>query len=293
MIDLAIAYRVYPRVSGKPVAWADDKFRLSTVCLQSFRQALGPLRVKIWALLDGCPPEYKRLFRHYFSEEELQIVPLNGVGNHATFTMQLELLAQQRDADLVYFAEDDYLYFPDALVKMVNFTRHHSDVDFVTPYDHPDTYNESSRHERHQIRPFEGQYWRTATSTCLTFLARRDALIRTANLFRSYGQRNNDGSLWLSITEKFGLLDPRAHFHDWSRAKLWLKAWYWGHRQILFRRSYKLWSPIPSLSTHLESTYLAPVIDWNAEARRAEQEAAACCESLRASLVEEFGNGGM
>jgi hypothetical protein len=56
--DLAVAYRVYPGISKEPAVHADDKLRLAELCLRSFKEALGTLRVKVWALLDGCPPEY-------------------------------------------------------------------------------------------------------------------------------------------------------------------------------------------------------------------------------------------
>ncbi len=46
MIDLAIAYRIYPGVSKTPAAWANDKFKLSTYSIRSFKQALGSLRIK-------------------------------------------------------------------------------------------------------------------------------------------------------------------------------------------------------------------------------------------------------
>jgi hypothetical protein len=63
MIDLAAAYRIYPGASKAPAFFETDKFKLSGMCLQSFKRALGGLRVKVWALLDGCPPEYEALFR--------------------------------------------------------------------------------------------------------------------------------------------------------------------------------------------------------------------------------------
>jgi hypothetical protein len=270
MIDLAIAYRVYPRVSPTPAAWGSDKLELSRHCLRSFKSALGSLRVKMWVLLDGCPPAYEELFRQYFSDEELEFVHLDGIGNHATFSMQVDLLTRQTDAELVFFAEDDYFYLPNALVTMIDFALSYSDVDFVTPYDHPDTYNAASHFERHRIRPFKSRYWRTSTSTCLTFLARRSALVRLREIFDSYRKGNNDGSLWLSITEKMGLLDLRVHFHDKARIKLWVKAWFWGFRQILFGRSYNLWNPLPSVATHMGLPFLAPTIDWYAEFDRAD-----------------------
>lgn len=272
MIDLAIAYRVYPGVSRTPAAWSDDKLKLAAYCLSSFKQSLGPLRVKIWALLDGCPTSYEALFRHYFNPGELEVVNLDRIGNQATFAMQLDLLSQQTESDLVYFAEDDYVYAPNALVEMVEFMRSNPDADFVTAYDHSGNYDLPIYRERHLIRPFGGRHWRTSTATCLTFLARRTSLLRARHTFATYARRNDDGSLWMSITRKLGLLNPAVYGCDGSIFKLWLKAWYWGWRQIFFGGTLRLWGPMPSLGTHLESTCLAPNIDWSSEFHRVEQE---------------------
>jgi hypothetical protein len=272
MIDLAIAYRVYPGVSRTPAAWSDDKFKLFAYCLSSFKQSLGPLRIKIWALLDGCPPSYEALFRQHFNSDELIVMNLDRLGNQATFAMQINLLSQQTEAQLVYFAEDDYIYAPGALVEMVEFVRGNPDAHFVTAYDHSGNYDLPIYRERHLIRPFAGRHWRTSTATCLTFLATRASLLRARRTFATYERRNDDGSLWMSITRKLGLFNFPVYGRDRSMFKLWLKAWYWGWPQIFFGGSLRLWSPIPSLATHLESTCLAPTIDWDQEFRRVEQE---------------------
>ncbi|MGO9434827.1 MAG: glycosyltransferase [Terracidiphilus sp.] len=262
MIDLAVAYRVYPGVSKTPAFFPTDKFNLSKMCLDSFRKALGGLRVKIWALLDGCPPEYEDLFRDTFGSNNLEVLPLDKVGNHTTFLRQIDLLASQTEAPYVYFAEDDYFYFPGALEKMIAFMRQNQDVDFVTPYDHPDSYYTSARHERHLVRPFGDRYWRSASSTCLTFLTSRATLIRTRTMFKTYGRGNPDCSLWLALTQRLGLADPRVHWHDLFRFKLWLYTLRWGFPALLFGKRYRLWSPLPTLATHMESTCLSPLIDW-------------------------------
>src|ERR1700683_3904958 len=83
MIDLAIAYRIYPGISKSPAFFPTDKFKLSEMCLWSFKKALGGLRVKIWALLDGCPPEYETLFRETFQSDDLEILWLDKIGNLA------------------------------------------------------------------------------------------------------------------------------------------------------------------------------------------------------------------
>src|ERR1039458_534654 len=100
MIDLAVAYRIYPGVSKSPAFFSTDKFRLSEMCLHSFKRALGGLRVKIWALLDGCPPEYEALFRDTFRSNDLEILSLNKIGNLATFSLQIDLLTDRKSTRL-------------------------------------------------------------------------------------------------------------------------------------------------------------------------------------------------
>ncbi|HEX5235539.1 MAG TPA: hypothetical protein VFW25_09430 [Silvibacterium sp.] len=293
MLDLAIAYRIYSRVSKMPAAWAEDKLLLSEYCLRSFKQALGPLRIKMWVLLDGCPPEYDNLFRRYFDDDELVILKLDAIGNLGTFSMQVDLLSSQTESELVYFAEDDYFYLPNALVEMVEFARNTHTADFVTPYDHSGNYDLPLADERHLIKPFAGRHWRTSTATCLTFLSTKEALLATRTLFKTYQTGNEDGSIWMAITQKVGLLNFRVYWRNLMMFKLWLKAWFWGFGQILARGSRRLWGPIPSLATHLESTCLAPVIDWHSEFRNAELVSATPANHLEGISSAEAGSGRM
>lgn len=262
MLDLAIAYRVYPGVSKTPAAFSNNKFRLAEMCLRSFQQALGGLRVKVWALLDACPKEYENLFREIFQNQTLEVLNLNKMGNEGTFGLQVDLLTSQREAEYVFFAEDDYFYFPGAMKSMLEFVRANPDADFVTPYDHPGSYELPSKLESHQVRPFAGRYWRTASSTCLTFLASKQTLARTEPLFRTYCRGNMDCPIWLALTRKHELANVRLFGHNSFWMKTWLKTWLWGYRTILFDKRYHLWTPLPTLATHMESTGLAPGIDW-------------------------------
>jgi hypothetical protein len=180
--DVAVAYRIYPKVA-KPalgLPFSDDKYRLAEVCLQSFRRSLGTLHAKIWVLLDDCPSAYADLFRKYFGAENLVLVPLAGVGNYRTFLKQIEILAGQEDANLVYFAEDDYFYLPDQFRLMTDFIRAYPDVDFISPYDHLDCYTLELHHRPKWLRVFDNHHWRTAASTCLAFLTTRQTLRQTA-----------------------------------------------------------------------------------------------------------------
>src|SRR5438477_12720384 len=165
--DLAVAYRVYPRVSksAQSLPFGDDKALLAETCLKSFKDCLGSLRVKLWAILDGCPQEYEEFFRKHISSDDLVIIKLNAVGNGATFDRQLDILLQQNDAHIVYFAEDDYLYLPNQFRLMINFLATQSDVDFISPYDHLDCYTLPLHRGPKWLRLHGPHQWRTAAST--------------------------------------------------------------------------------------------------------------------------------
>src|SRR3984893_17367011 len=201
--DVSVAYRIYPKVADAASSFpcSGDKLRLSELCLRSFIESLKNLRVKVWVLLDGCPDGYANLFRKYFDAQDLVLMPLQCLGNQATFAKQIDILLQQEDSELVYFAEDDYFYLPDQFSCMIDFLQQHEDVDFVSPYDHLDCYTMDLHRQPKWLTVHGGRHWRTAASTCLTFLTRRGTLKKTAAVFRSYERGNFDCSLWLSLTK--------------------------------------------------------------------------------------------
>ena len=265
--DLAVAYRIYPKVAhtaaGLPLS--DNKYKLAEACLRSFRESLGNVRVKVWVLLDGCPPEYGEMFLRYFAPEDVVIVPLDSIGNLRTFDRQIDILLSQADADLVYFAEDDYFYLPNQFVTMMDFLRTHDDAHFLTPYDHADCYTLQLHHHPQWLRVSADHHWRTAGSTCLTFLTTKQVLKETEHIFRTYAARNSDASLWLSLTH-FGIWSPasvvRFAIEEPRLAKIVLKAWLYGWKQILLERPRRLWVPVPGIATHMDANALSPSINW-------------------------------
>jgi hypothetical protein len=266
--DLAVAYRIYPGVSPPALGlpFSDDKYRLSEVCLRSFKESLGSLRVKVWAILDGCPAQYGQLFRNYFADDDLVLLPSDSLGNRATFAKQIDILTEQQNAPLVYFAEDDYFYLSNQFPLLVDFLKANTDAHFVSPYDHPDCYTLPLHHEPKWVRVCASHHWRTASSTCLTFLTRQQALAHYEPVFRSYARGNDDCSLWLSLTKRrvfdlFGLVGYVARGEFYGR--ILVKSWLYGWRQILFGRSAGLWIPVPGIATHLDRNSLSPTIDWS------------------------------
>ncbi|MFZ1021719.1 MAG: glycosyltransferase family 2 protein [Halobacteriota archaeon] len=279
--DIAVAYRIYPKVSKVPPVFPDDKYKLAELCLKSFKDSLGALKVKLFVLLDNCPPSYEDLFTRYFDEHDVELIRLNGVGNHATFDMQITLLLDQTVSELIYFAEDDYLYLPDQFERMVTFLRADEQVDFVSPYDHLDYYALELHNEKNFIKFYDEKHWRTAASTCLTFLTTKTTLEKTHDVFRSYANGNDDVSLWMSLT-KHRLFNPlviSASYRTNARFLriIWL-AWRFGWKQILFGKRWNLWVPIPTIATHMESSFLAPNLNWLTKYRESTSQ-----QNMRAS----------
>lgn len=96
---------------------------------------------------------------------------------------------------------------------------------FVTPYDHPGYYLEKEHDYPRHVRLIGGQHFASIISTTLTFGGSYESLRKEADTMRSYGWA--DHHMWCDITK---------------------------------RRT--LYSPIPSLATHMEIEHLAPGIDW-------------------------------
>jgi hypothetical protein len=265
--DIAIAYRIYPKVS-KPalgLPFSEDKLRLSELCLRSFKESLQGLTVKLWVLLDGCPEAFAELFTKYFDANDLVFIRLPGVGNLPTFGRQIDILLNQEDSDLVYFAEDDYFYLPNQFHRLVDFLRARADVDFISPYDHLDCYTLDIHRHPKWLSVYRECHWRTAASTCLTFLTRKQTLLRNKKTFHTYCEGNYDCSLWLALT-KCSIFSPfqfgRFMLQRSLFARVIVKAWLYGWSQILFGKRMRLWVPVPGIATHLDKEALSPCVDW-------------------------------
>ena len=266
--DIAIVYRIYPGVSKIPPIYSDDKYKLSELCLASFKEALRGINFKLYVILDACPPEYKKLFINMFPDLDVEYIELPHTGNAGTFGRQMDILLNQDYADFVYFAEDDYFYLPEAFSKMLDFVNSEIKPDFVTPFDHLDYYTLKLHDFKYKKVEHKNQVWRTASTTCMTFLTTKQKLKETENVFRSYTKKNYDASLWMSLTKR-NIFNPfyilKLIFDGKMNIKILVKMWYFGFRQLLFGKRYKLYAPKPSLSTHMDNVCLAPEINWDLE----------------------------
>jgi hypothetical protein len=131
------------------------------------------------------------------------------------------------DADLIYFVENDYLHLPGWLEKVFELYVSGIRFDYLSLYDHMDKY----------FLPMYGdlttklfvtatQHWRTAPSTCGTFMLRRSTLLEDIGLWAMEVQ---DHFLFTELCQKRGRI---------------------------------LLTPVPGLATHCMEGYLSPTIDW-------------------------------
>jgi hypothetical protein len=263
--DLAVAYRIYPKVSKVPPVHSQDKYKLSELCLKSFKESLGSLKTKMYVLLDNCPAEYEGLFEKYFDERDLVLLNYNGIGNQQTFGKQLDILLEQKESEFIYFAEDDYFYLPNEFSEMLELLRSREDVHFVSPYDHLDYYQMYIHKYKSEIIYSETKHWRTVSSTCMTFLTSKEILKQTLKVFETYTRKNDDYSLWLTLT-KIRLysipMNLKLLLSQWEFFKKIIKAWLHSPLYNIFGKKMKLWVPIPSIAAHMDNRFLPPTKQW-------------------------------
>jgi hypothetical protein len=272
--DVAIAYRVYPKVSTSsppPPVFGDDKFKLVEFCFQSFVNSLGGIRAKLWVLLNGCPPCYEAIFSERWAAQDLTILNYPSVGAGVTLSEQFRILREQADAPIVHFAEDDYYYLPGQYKVAVDFLRETPDADFATIYESSDFYTADLHDMRYEKRPFGGKEWMSCISTTHTFLAKRSVLMECQGMFEHLskcykGRTIPDLAMWMALTKK-RVFNPYKFLlwslsHRWFWAGSMVMSWYFCWRQIVFGRRYSLWQAHPCTGTHMVSGLESPGVDW-------------------------------
>jgi len=144
--------------------------------------------------------------------------------NLGSLKAQLEL--SKRVSGDVYFLEDDYLHTLDAIDNIYLAV---AKFGLVTGYDHTDRYTRTDDIVYDQVIYLSGgRHWRVTESTTCTFAIRRDLL----------------NSCYPLLESVFVQAMDRALFRQ------------------LHAYNYRLYSPMPALSTHADANHLAPFVNW-------------------------------
>jgi len=263
MHDLAVALRIYPLISKNPIIHSNNKFELVKTSLMSFKTSLKGLQVFFYFILDGCPFEYKTLIRDIFKNDDYIIYETDSIGNLATFKKQIEILTTQNYSEIVYFAEDDYLYQPNLFYKLIDIVKS-GNADFATCYAHNDLFTHPIHNHKRKVKYINDHFWMEANSTCLTFITKKSTLIKTQKIFLTYINGNNDCSIWLTLTKKH-VLNPNSWFRFFNNKECI------GIIKVAVKKSlfyyltspkYSLWVSYPAIGTHLEQHTESPGYDW-------------------------------
>ena len=268
------------RTTGSANTKRRPDFYSRRVALESFLASIQLVQEfdDIVFIVDGSMPDEELASLHRAGD----VLALGGVGNSASYRRALALLDERigwSDDDLVYFAEDDYLYQNEAFQKLLGAVHAVEQASFFTLYDTPDYYDNPAqrrfaRYHRREQWSVDDVVWRSVRSTTMTFGARIEAMRRVSYL-HFLGTRGTY---------------PRD-FDIWSASQTYLPRYLWGRSFLSSAAA----TPVPSLrttaraalgsltgqpprnlliapraplATHMEDGVLAPGVDWDAVARR-------------------------
>jgi hypothetical protein len=196
--------------------------------------------VKLIVLFDGSPMDFENdfLFKYYANKDEynfeLSIEFLKSESALDSFMIMLSIIGNSKipQDDLLYLLENDYLHQSKWVTNTFNVFRQNFHFDFVSLYDHPDLYT-SKKFDRFYIRMLlsKDYHWRTAPSTCGSFLLTRKVFDRDIDVLKS-------------------CLPDNKMFEE-----------------LIGRRKRVMLSPIPGLSTHCMEDLLSRSVEWHVLAK--------------------------
>jgi hypothetical protein len=224
--------KVYYRISD--AGYNKVKFETATKrrCLFNFLENWIPDEVTV--LMDRVNPETKEFLLTYRDVAGLDVQEIDGGSSAQSFRIAYEMALQLPDEEIVYLVEDDYWHLPFSRRCLLEGIQR---ADYVTLYDAPDKYVSTNGADETKVLLTASSHWRLTNSTTCTFASR-------------VSQLKEDYPTWKNFC--FAAWDQR-HTHDFEC---------FSELRSIGRT---LISPIPSLSTHCEPNWKAPLIDWEEE----------------------------
>jgi hypothetical protein len=233
-----------------------DKKTLIKICFKSLYNALQGINYKIIVVGDALSMEMKDFFLQF------GVTLVEGVyGNDRSILESIKIAEKIEDDQWIYFCEDDYLHQQNSFDKIINLIkkkdtivpgriqlkqlirkrtitllslkRYFSKPNLVIhPCDYPDRYNMKYR-SKSFIFHTQDAHWRQITDTTFTFLMEASAVKKHKKVLFKSSIRANDRYL---------------------SKKLYGNSFFFNKLLCV--------SPIPSLSTHMHTDTMSPVIDW-------------------------------
>jgi len=226
--------KIYYRISNN----SEKKERLSNAtkehCLENFLYEFDRNDNDIIVIADNVSEKKLKDFIYAQQKKNLSIEETT-FGNTRSFKYVLDKACQLENLDeTIYFAEDDYLYL---LGSDQTLKEGLEKADYDSVYDHPDKYQDGLNPyvkdggEKTKVILTRSSHWKFTNSSTMTFSSRVKTL--------------------------------KADYKIWKKCLIDTYPYDFKAFQDLRRRGRKLITPIPSLSTHAEPNFLAPLIDWS------------------------------
>ncbi len=224
--------KIIYRISDAGYSKVKPKYINNRNCLWN---AVNIFKDAEWVIIaDNTSEETNKMITQYCPTVEIDQVSVgHGAG---TFNLALDKALTFGDDEIVYFCENDYLHKPNSQ-KIIEEGLNEIGADFVSLYDHPDKYIDGANPyvqgggEMTRVMLSTSSHWKVTNSTTMTFASKVKTLRKVENVLREYTQGSypRDFDMFISLYNS-------AHY---------------------------LVTPIPGYSTHGETAWLTPLIDWS------------------------------
>jgi hypothetical protein len=226
--------KIIYRISDSGYNKIKPKYINNRNCLWNAVNTFQEVDFEDWIVIaDNVSEETDVIIQGYVPKERIEYVSVgHGAG---TFNLALDKALTFDDNEIVYFCENDYLHLPNSK-KVIEEGLNEIGADFVSLYDHPDKYIDGANPyvqgggEMTRVMLSTSSHWKVTNSTTMTFASKVKTLRKTENILREYTQG--------SYPRDF---DMFVH---------------------LYNSAHYLVTPIPGYSTHGETAWLTPLIDW-------------------------------
>jgi len=226
--------KIIYRISDAGYSKVKPKYINNRNCLWNAVNTFQDVDFEDWTVIaDNVSEETDVMIQGYIPRERIEYVSVgHGAG---TFNLALDKALTFDDDEIVYFIENDYLHLPNSK-KVLEEGLNEIGADFVSLYDHPDKYIDGANPyvqgggEMTRVMLSTSSHWKVTNSTTMTFASKVKTLRKTENILREYTQG--------SYPRDF---DMFVH---------------------LYNSAHYLVTPIPGYSTHGETAWLTPLIDW-------------------------------
>lgn len=226
---------IYYRISDAGYNKVKPDYINNENCLRNAVQMFPLNKVRWNVMADNVSEQTSDMICKYVPKSVVEYVSVgHGAG---TFKKTLEQSLELPSEDIVYFLENDYLHREDALEALLDgFT---TGAQYVSLYDHPDKYlspqeggNPFVESGGELTRVLKGKmcHWKMTNSTTMTFAS----MVRTL--------KNDYDKMLPYISDN--------HPDDFQ---MFLKLREHGRALV---------TPLPGYSTHGETRWLSPFVDW-------------------------------